>query len=391
MYPIITIKNHNERRLLKGHLWAFSNELKEVPKDIPPGSIVTLVREYDKKPFALAFYHPNSLIACRIISRNTKDVIDRNFFKRTIERSARRRDFLFKERNAVRLVHGESDLLPGLIVEKYDDVITFQMTSAGMESAKDEIISILGELFTPKSIIEKNSSHLRKLEGLPEIEQLVVGTVSEALFHDPLGTKYHVDLLRSQKTGAYLDQMENRTAIRRYIPFGAKVLDLFSNTGGFALNMAMAGAAEVTAVDQSEEVLFSVRQNSALNGVQDKIKTVHADCFSFIKDHTEKYDVIILDPPSLVRSKKELKSAEQGYYTLHRDALRCLKPSGVLVTASCSHHFTREMYLGCLSRASNDIRQSMCILEERGAAADHPIHTMMPETEYLKLFVVVCV
>ena len=387
MYPKITIKNHHERRLLKGHLWAFSNELLEVPKDIPAGTIVILIREFDKKPFAIAFYHPNSLIACRIISRNVNEVIDSEFFKRKIEESAARRQFLQKERNAVRLVHGESDLLPGLIVEKYNDIITFQITSAGMDVRKDEIVSALDEIFHPRSIIEKNLSHLRKLEGLTEQEGLIKGTESEVEFHDVFGTKYQVDLLKSQKTGAYLDQMDNRTAIRRYIPQGAKVLDLFTNTGGFALNMALAGAADVTAVDQSEEALTSLAKNAELNGVNNKIKIMHADCFSFIKECKEMFDVIVLDPPSLVRSKKELKSAEQAYYTLHKDAIKCLRAGGILITASCSHHFTREMYLDCIRRASGESRRVASILEERGAAADHPIHTMMPETEYLKLFV----
>ncbi|HEY6171340.1 MAG TPA: class I SAM-dependent rRNA methyltransferase [Candidatus Kapabacteria bacterium] len=387
MYPKITIKNHHERRLLKGHLWAFSNELLEVPKDIPAGTIVTLIREFDKKPFAIAFYHPNSLIACRIISRNVNEVIDAEFFKKRIGESTARRQFLQKERNAVRLVHGESDLLPGLIVEKYNDIITFQITSAGMDARKDEINSALEELFHPRSIIEKNLSYLRKLEGLTEQEGFVKGTESDVEFHDGLGTKYHADILKSQKTGGYLDQMDNRTAIRRYIPEGATVLDLFTNTGGFALNMALAGAAEVTAVDQSEDALASLAKNAELNGVTEKIKTVHTDCFSFIKECKETFDVIVLDPPSLVRSKKELKSAELGYYTLHKEAIKCLRIGGILITASCSHHFTREMYLDCIRRASGESKRVSLVLEERGASADHPVHTMMPETEYLKLFV----
>lgn len=387
MYPKITIKNHHERRLLKGHLWAFSNELLEVPKDIPASTIVTLIREFDKKPFAIAFYHPNSLIACRIISRNVNEVIDSEFFKKKIEESAARRQFLQKERNAFRLVHGESDLLPGLIVEKYNDIITFQITSAGMDARKDEIVSALEELFHPRSIIEKNLSHLRKLEGLSEQEGIINGAESEVEFHDALGTKYHADILKSQKTGGYLDQMDNRAAIRRYIPEGAKVLDLFTNTGGFALNMALAGATEVTAVDQSEDALDSLAKNAELNGVSNKIKIIHTDCFSFIKECKETFDIIVLDPPSLVRSKKELKSAEQAYYTLHRDAIKCLRPGGILITASCSHHFTREMYLDCIRRASGESKRVTAILEERGASSDHPIHIMMPETEYLKLFV----
>jgi 23S rRNA (cytosine1962-C5)-methyltransferase len=315
------------------------------------------------------------------------EVVDSEFFKKKIEESSARRKFFEKERNAIRLVHGESDLLPGLIVEKYNDIITFQITSAGMDARKDEIISVLDEMFQPRSIIEKNLSHLRKLEGLTEQEGLVKGTESEVEFHDALGTKFQVDLLKAQKTGAYLDQMDNRTAIRRYIPEGAKVLDLFTNTGGFGLNMALAGADEVTAVDQSDDALISLSKNADLNRVTEKIKAVHTDCFSFIKECKDTFDVVVLDPPSLLRSKKELKTAEQAYYMLHRDAMKCLRSGGILITASCSHHFSREMFLECIRRASSEVRRSIIILEERAAGADHPVHPMMPETEYLKLFV----
>lgn len=387
MYPKIIIKNHHERRLLKGHLWAFSNELVEVPKDIPAGSIVTLVREFDAKPFALAFYHPHSLIACRIISRNVDEVIDSDFFRKKISSSAAKRNYLSTTRNAFRLVHGESDLLPGLIVEKYHDILTFQMTSAGMDAHKEMIVAVLEELYKPRSIIEKNHSHLRKLEGLSEQEGLIIGNETEVEYHDELGTKFHADVLHSQKTGGYLDQMENHTAIRRYITSGVKALDLFSNAGGFAINIALAGATEVVAIDQSEGALGSLMNNASLNAVHEQISTVHADCFSYLRVCKDTFDVIVLDPPSLVRSKKELKSAQQGYYSLHKDALRCLRHGGILVTASCSHHFTREHFLDCIRGVSGEMKRHISILEERGASSDHPIHAMMPETEYLKMFV----
>ncbi|MFI5264845.1 MAG: class I SAM-dependent rRNA methyltransferase, partial [Candidatus Kapaibacterium sp.] len=199
-YPDIIISNRHERRLLKGHLWAFSNELKDIRKDIPAGSIVRLVREFDMKPFALAFYHPNSLIAARIITRDVTKEIGEAFFRSRIERAAERRAFIFKERNAVRIIHGESDFLPGLIVEKYNDILTFQITSAGMELQKDIIVSLLKDIFSPKSIIEKNKSHLRKLEGLPEVESVVFGTETETTIHDSAGIKFAVSLLKGQKT-----------------------------------------------------------------------------------------------------------------------------------------------------------------------------------------------
>jgi 23S rRNA (cytosine1962-C5)-methyltransferase len=385
-YPDIIISNRHERRLLKGHLWAFSNELKEIRKDIAAGSIVRLLREFDNKPFALAFYHPNSLIAARIITRDPAKKIGADFFRSRLERASQRRAFMLKERDAARIVHGESDFLPGLIVEKYNDIVTFQITSAGMELQKENIISLLQELLSPKSIIEKNHSHLRKLEGLPEIESVVYGSETETTIHDSAGIKFAVSLLKGQKTGFYLDQMDNRVALARYIKQGDSILDLFSNEGGFALNAAAKGA-DVLAIDASIEALAAVKKNADLNGFAHKIKTEETDCFEFLKQYTLKHDVIILDPPSLLRSKKELITAKKAYFSLHKNAIRLIKQEGILATASCSHHFTREMFLETIRDAASDAKRAITILEERGAGADHPVLAMMPETEYLKMFI----
>ena len=385
-YPDIIISNRHERRLLKGHLWAFSNELKEIRKDIPAGSIVRLIREFDNKPFALAFYHPNSLIAARIITRDVTKEIAEAFFRSRIERAAERRAFLLKERNAVRLIHGESDFLPGLIVEKYNDIITFQITSAGMELHKEVIVNLLRDIFSPVTIIEKNKSHLRKLEGLTEMEQIVYGSETDTIIHDEAGTKFAVSLLKGQKTGFYLDQMENRTAFARYVKQNDRVLDLFSNEGGFALNAANKGA-DVIAVDASENAIEALNKNAGLNGVAEKIKTVTGDCFDYLKETKEKFDAVILDPPSLLRSKKELNTAKKAYFNLHKNAMKCIKQEGILGTASCSHHFTRELFLETIREAASENGRAVTILEERGAGADHPVLAMMPETEYLKMFI----
>ncbi|MDP4235974.1 MAG: class I SAM-dependent rRNA methyltransferase [Bacteroidota bacterium] len=385
-YPDITISNRHERRLLKGHLWAFSNELKEIRKDIPPGSIVRLLREFDEKPFALAFYHPNSLIAARIITRDSAKEIGEAFFRSRIERAAARRAFILSERSGVRLIHGESDFLPGLILEKYNDILTFQITSAGMELQKDVVVSLLKDIFSPKSIIEKNKSHLRKLEGLPELESVVFGTETETEIHDGAGIKFAVSLLKGQKTGFYLDQMENRTAFARYVKQNDSVLDLFSNEGGFALNMAAKGA-KVIAVDASADALENAKKNANLNGLGERVQTVTADCFDYLRDSSEKFDAVVLDPPSLLRSKKELHGAKKAYFNLHKNAMKCTKPEGFLATASCSHHLTRDLFLEIIRDAAGDAGRAVTILEERGAGADHPVLAMMPETEYLKMFI----
>ncbi len=384
-YPAIIIRNHHERRLAKGHAWAFSNELKDVPKDIQPGTIVRLIREFDRKTVGYGFYHPNSLIAARVISRESEESINADFWRAKLVAAAERRDLLAKRRNAVRLVHSESDGIPGLIIERYNDLITFQIVSAGIEAIKEQIVGLIDELWKPRSIIEKNKSHLRKLEGLEQIEQIVKGSDTETEIYDAAGTKFQVSLLEAQKTGFYLDQMENRVAARDYLKPGAKVLDLFTNEGGFAINLAKAGASSVVAVDASKVALEAAKRNAALNDAQ--IETIEADCFDYIRNAKDKFDVIVLDPPSLVKSKKELKSAMMGYLGLHKHAMRLLTPEGILVTASCSHHFTRDLFLDTIRKAAQDTKRNAMILEERGAAADHPILAMMPETEYLKVFV----
>ncbi|HET9135987.1 MAG TPA: class I SAM-dependent rRNA methyltransferase [Candidatus Kapabacteria bacterium] len=387
-YPEIVIKNHHERRLLKGHLWAFSNELVEVRKDIPVGSVVTLIREFDKKPFALGLYNPNSLISARIISRDVAATINKDFIKQHITEAATRRKQILQERNTARIVHSESDLLPGLVIEKYDTLFTFQIVSAGMEQFKAEIIDAIKELFFPEAIIEKNSSHLRKLEGLEEIEQLVFGSKTNTIVTDRAGTKFSVSLLEGQKTGFYLDQMDNRPTIRRYISKDSSVLDLFCNDGGFALNAALAGAKSVTAVDASDEALKNLAKNVTLNSIASGIKSIKADCFDYLKSDEHTYDLIILDPPSLAKSKKHIPTAMRAYTDLHRQAIRRLNSGGIIATASCSHNISREDFLETIRNAAGIERKTAVILEEHGAAPDHPVLITMPETEYLKFFVI---
>jgi 23S rRNA (cytosine1962-C5)-methyltransferase len=386
-YPKIKVRSKEEFRLLAGHPWAFSNELVVVPKDIPAGEIVTLVRERDDSPIGHAFFHPHSLIAARILTRNTSEAIDTDFFVRRIREAAAKRELLLQRRNAARLIHGESDFLPGLILDKFNDVLAFQIVSAGMEKRKDDILNILQKEFSPRTIIEKNNSHLRQLEGLEQVEQIVFGDDAHAEFHDAAGTLYRADILAGQKTGFFLDQMENRTRLRDFVTPGANVLDLFSNEGGFALNAALAGAARIVAADISKSALEKLRTNAELNGVS-TIETREADCFDLIRDAPpNEFDVIVLDPPALTRSKKELPQARRAYLNLNTNAIRAIKPNGIVLTASCSHHFTREMFFDTITEAARRAKRSVQVLEERGAGIDHPLLLAMPETAYLKVFI----
>ncbi len=386
-YPELRVRAKEEFRLLGGHLWAFSNELLEIPKDLPAGSVVKLVREKDGSPIALAFFNPRSLIAARILTHDCREEIDEAFFERRLRQAAARRELLLHRRNAVRLVHGESDFLPGLIIDQFADIISYQTLSAGFELRREMLVGLVRKIWQPRSIIEKNSSHLRTLEGLPIVEQVVLGTETVTEIHDAAGTRFSVDVLAGQKTGFFLDQMENRSRLRDFIPPGAKALDLFSNEGGFALNAARASASHVLAVDASESALARLNTNAELNAVGDKISTLATDCFQFVRECRDKYDVIVVDPPALAKSRKDTAAARKGYVTLNTQAMKMLQPGGILMTASCSHHIAREDFFEIIRESGRRAKRAITVLEERAAGVDHPVLAAMPETSYLKCFI----
>jgi 23S rRNA (cytosine1962-C5)-methyltransferase len=386
IYPRIRIRNKEELRLQRGHLWAFSNELLDLPKDIAPGSIVTLVRERDGAPVGNGFYHPHSLISFRLLTSKIEEAINSDFFERRITEAAERRNLLSSRRNAYRIVHGESDFLPGLIVDRYDDVLACQMLSAGFDMHKETIFEILQKLFKPSAMVEKNNSHLRKLEGLPIGDTLAFGSDAHTEIHDEAGTRYEVDILAGQKTGFYLDQMENRVRVRDFIRPGVKVLDLFANDGGFAINAALAGAKSVIAVDESAGALERLQRNAELNSASN-ISTTKADCFDFLRESQDEFDAIVLDPPALAKSKKDIPHAQRGYVSINTNAMRRTAKDGVLVTCSCSHHIDRERFLDIIRESGQRSGRAVTILEERGAGMDHPVLLAMPETSYLKCFI----
>ena len=386
-YPKLRIRKKEEHRLLAGHLWAFSNELVEIPKDIEAGAIVTLVREADGSLIGHAFYNPHSLIAARLLTRNVNEVIDEAFFAQRIAAAAAHRTLLLQRQNAARLVHGESDFLPGLIVDRFSDILSYQIVSAGFELRKEMIVSLLKELFQLRSIVEKNNSNLRKLEGLPLEEKIVDGSETQVEIHDAADTRYTIDVLTGQKTGFFLDQMENRVRVRDFIHQGDRVLDLFSNEGGFALNAALAGAKSVTAVDASRSALDKLIANAELNRIRECVTTEALDCFDYLQQSNDEFDLVILDPPALAKSRKDIHAAMKGYLALNTNAMKRIRPGGVLVTASCSHHISIEMLLDIIREAGSRARRAITILEERGAGIDHPILASMPETSYLKLFI----
>lgn len=381
----ITLKPKEERRFLGGHPWVFSNEVREIAGSPAAGDVVELLSAGGKS-LGIGFYSPHSLIAFRLLSLRIEE-IDTTFFRNRIADALALRQTLFPGNSTYRLVHGESDFLPGLLVDKFNEYVCVQTLSYGMDARLPSICDAIESLLQPAGVVERNESPLRELEHLPVRKGILRGSVQPTSITDGDLT-FCVDVLRGQKTGFFLDQRENRYAVRRFSA-GRAVLDCFCNDGGFALHAARAGASSVIGVDSSAEAVQRASENASRNGLTN-VRFEHADVFEALQVYAAEsrmFDTIILDPPSFTKSRKHVQSAKQGYRELHGLALRLLKPQGFLLTASCSHHIEQEVFLEILDGAARKAGRSVQLLEWRGAASDHPVLPAVPETRYLKFAV----
>ncbi|HTR80942.1 MAG TPA: class I SAM-dependent rRNA methyltransferase [Bacteroidota bacterium] len=382
----IVLRKNEERRLIAGHQWIFSNEIHAVNGAPKSGDIVEIVR-HDMKRMGIGFYNPHSLIASRFLSAEDEE-IDFKFFERHIASALAVRKKLFPKEAAFRVVHGESDFLPGLIVDKYNEYLSVQTFSAGMDSRLTLICDVLVSMFSPRGIVERNESPLRSLEELPLRKGIIRGTVEPTII-ELHGLKFRVDLLEGQKTGFFLDQRDNRTALH---PFAkdASVLDCFCNEGGFGLYAAHYGAKCVAAVDSSEFAIEKSKVNATLNNLH-TIAFKRSDAFETLSKEAadkKKFDIVILDPPSFTKNRKTVATAVKGYKELNSGAMGILNEGGILATASCSHHITEETFLNILNDSAVKAGRKLRLLHFDGAAADHPTLPAMPETKYLKFALV---
>lgn len=383
MTKTITLKKNEDHRITNGHLWAFSNEIQKIEGEPQAGEIVQL-RNHAGILLGTAFFNPHSLIAVRLLTRREEE-IDFAFFEKRLRDALSLRRKLFPNAEAFRLVHGEADFLPGLIIDKYNEYLSVQIFSAGMDRRLTLICDVLESLLKPAGIIERNDIPIRALENLPQRAGVLRGTAAPTIIAEH-GIKYSVDLLAGQKTGFFLDQRENRKAIRRFVK-GARVLDCFCNEGGFALNAAYADASSVVGVDSSDTAVERATGNAELNRLQVKLTFTTSDAFEFLKNAAakkERFDVVNLDPPSFAKSRKTITQAKRGYRDLHQSALQLLPRGGILATSSCSHHITEETFLDIIHKTASGCGRSVQLLEWRGAAQDHPVLPAMPETRYLK-------
>jgi 23S rRNA (cytosine1962-C5)-methyltransferase len=379
--PVITLKPREDRRLRHGHLWVFSNEIARVEGDASPGGLVR-VAAAGGAPLGVGIYNAHSLIAVRLTSRE-EESLDATWFRDRLARALRLRGKLFPGERTYRLLHSESDGVPGVIVDRFEEVVVVQIASLGMEVRREMLYDALMEIEGIRGVVERNDHALRSLEGLPQRVGVVRGTADPQIIGDGV-LRYRIDPLGGQKTGFYLDQRENRLAMRRFMT-GGRVLDLFSNQGGFSLHARHAGAEDVVAVDSSAAAIAELEANRLLNGLGE-IRGVEDDVFSELheaRSRGDRFDAVIADPPPFARSKKFVATARKKYVELFSLSLGLLAPEGTAFLATCSHHITRDTFLEIIRESLFKSRRSGIILEERGASPDHPVHPMMPETGYL--------
>lgn len=379
----IVLRKKEDHRITAGHPWVFSNEIETIEGGPGPGDVVE-VQNAGGRTLGVGFYQPHSLIAVRLLSSHI-EAIDPPFLRNRIARALRLREQIYHDSSVYRLVHGESDFLPGLVIDRFQNVCVIQTFSFGMDARQNVICDALEELLHPRSIVERNESPLRALESLPERRGTLRGEAGPVEIEEH-GIRYSLHPLEGQKTGFFLDQRENRLLAQRYSR-GARVLDCFCNDGGFALNAARGGATAVLAIDASEEETRRGERNAHLNGIT-TVTFETNDVFTrlrSLREKDERFDLIILDPPSFTRSRKNVPAAKRGYRELHEGALRLLRPDGLLITSSCSHHIEPETFMQVIQDAAFRCGRSLQTLDWRGAGPDHPTLPAVPETRYLKL------
>lgn len=366
-------------RIFHGHEWVYATEIKKSFGDPQPGDVVTL-KDFRDRPLGSAIYNPQSQIVARRFSRRRQD-LDLDFFTRRIRQSLEFRQRSGIDERLCRVVWSESDGIPGLIVDRYGDHLSVQTLTLAMDLRKEIIRDALVSLFSPKSIVLRNDSPFRKAEGMEPGIEMLYGENPGSFIVRANDLDFEIDLYDGQKTGLYLDQLQSHAEIAR-LAKGKRVLDCFTNQGGFALACAKAGAAKVTAVDVSASACEAARHNAKLNGLE--IEVLEHNVFDFLKHAKPEYDLIILDPPSFTRNKKTLMDAMRGYKEIHLRSLKLLEKGGILSTFCCSHHASRELFLENLADASVDAKKSLRLIGEHSQRADHPVLITIPETGYLK-------
>ena len=378
------------KRLRDGHPWVYASDVEGVAGEAAAGAAVRIV-DGRGRTAGWGDYSPQSQIRLRRLSADPAERIDGDFFRRRFQAALRYRERFVRESEAYRLVSGEADGLPGLVVDRFGAAVSFQTTTRAMAARQGMLLEWLDALLHPAVLVERNDAKVRVLEGLPLESRLLRGdsAVVEVAIN---GLHMAFDLLGGQKTGGFLDQRENWAAAARVLPDGAEeALDVFSYQGGFALHLARV-CRHVEGIDASRAALEVAEANAARNGLKN-LDWTEANAFDLLKHYDQigrKFDAIVLDPPAFAKSREALPAAERGYKEINVRALKLLKPGGILVSCSCSHHLSEEALLNLIAAAAVDTRRPVTILERRAQGLDHPVVLTIPETRYLKC-IVACV
>ncbi len=386
--PHIKLQRGADKRAKNGHPWVFSNEIAEISGERAPGEKAEVVSAGGDF-IGTGYYNPQSLIAVRLLSRTREDIDSIPFYRQRILKALDYRRTLYPGWETLRVVFGEGDFLPGLVVDKYGDYLSVQFLTAGIERRKEQVIGALVDVFAPKGIAGRNDVAVRRLEGLDEKVEVLYGDIPETVEVDEHGLHFLVNILEGQKTGHFLDQKENHQLLEK-ICGGKNVLDCFCYSGSWGIHAAAYGADSVACIDSSERAVALGRDNSSRNGLSDRMRFEASDAFErlrTLKSEGKFFDVVILDPPAFIKSRKLVQEGIKGYLTINRRGMELLEDGGYLVTCSCSHHMDTGMFREMLHKASGQAGREMRIVEMRSQAPDHPILLSVPETEYLKCFV----
>ena len=385
----VYLKKGQERRLNQGHLWVYSNEIdtqKTSLKNFTAGEQVVVMSQTGK-PLGIAYINPHSLISARIISRNTSVLLDRSLFVHRIKIALSLRERIFSK-PFYRLIFGESDLLPGIVVDRFNDILVVQITTAGMEQQRQALIEALEKVLKPSVILLRNDVKMRELEGLDLYSEVVLGELSGLSEIEENGTRFQVDLQKGQKTGWFYDHRMNRARIQHYAK-DKRVLDLFSYVGAWGLEAATAGASEVFCVDASEQALDWLDSSAEMNNFSN-ITSIQGNVFDVLKhlrNEREKFDIVIVDPPAFIKRKKDFKEGMNAYRRVNQMAMQLCTRDALLVTASCSHHMPADTLVQQIQGSARHLDRFAQILEQGHQSPDHPIHPALPETGYIKSFI----
>ena len=389
---IVTLKKGEGRMLKSGGLWIFDNEIASILGSFEDGDIVA-VHDFDGYGLGKGFINRNSKIRVRMMTRNRHQEIDEAFLKMRVQEAWDYRKKV-SDTGSCRVIFGEADFLPGLVVDKFSDVLVVQSLALGIDRLKDQIVELLKEVLAAdgikiRGVYERSDAKVRRQEGMELYKGFIGEPFDTNVEIEENGVRYMVDVKDGQKTGFFLDQKYNRKAIQ-HLCKDAKVLDCFTHTGSFALNAGYGGAKEVTGVDASELAVEQATLNSKLNGMEDRVKFICRDVFELLpelEEKGEKFDVVILDPPAFTKSRKSVKNAVKGYREINLRAMKLVRDGGFLATCSCSHFMTYELFTQTIHQAARNVHKRLRQVEYRTQAPDHPILWAAEESYYLKFYV----